>query len=145
MRYALPTILLVLPTALALRALPAALQAAESPEPCPTQPASPELAGLMGTWALDTFDGKDPEQEMAVQFLDASKALVYIGAAATPVEASYGVNCCGNLVITPANSDEAPAFAPLVAAFEATEQSLTLFAVEGDWVFTRVSTATQGE
>jgi len=143
MRNALPLILLMMLTSLTMTTLPAAVQAEEtSPEPCPVEPASPELAGLIGTWALDTVDGKDPGQAMAVQFLAESKALIYVGAAAEPVVASYGVNCCGNLVLSPVESG---ALTPIVAAFEATEQSLTLFATDGDWVFARVETTTQND
>lgn len=141
MRNVLPLMLLMMLTTPALVALPSAVRADEpAPETCPVGPASPELAALIGTWALDTVDGKDPGQAMAVQFLDPNKALIYVGAAAEPVVASFGVNCCGQLVLSPV---EAGALAPIVAAFEANEQSLTLFAPDGDWVFARVQTTTQ--
>lgn len=141
MRNALPTTLTALFAALLL-ALPAATRADEpSPEPCPVKPASPELESLIGTWALSSFDGQDPDRAMAVQFMAQGKALVYVGAA-EPVEAGYGVNCCGHLVLSPARTDVVPG---LVAAYEQTDQTLTLFATDGDWVFTRIDTTTHGE
>ncbi|MEM1354523.1 MAG: hypothetical protein AAGC44_08220 [Planctomycetota bacterium] len=127
-----------------LLVLPGLAGAAESdPETCPANPASPDLpeskdlAVLVGMWALDTVDGSDPQQAVAVQFLGEGQALLYIGAAVEPVGASYGMNCCGDLVLSPTDTSVVPT---IVAPFETTDTGLILFAAQGDWVFTRLDT-----